>query len=157
MENLKNLEKRETSENTEKRETVCNLDHTEITGSTLPENQSILAIDWSVSRQINLTHSDSLIPFRTPAKKTKCPHGRQKSLCKDCGGSGICEHGKQKNNCKVCVNQSKLCVPHGNFKRTCRRCKNGIECITMETPETVVQEKRKSSVSGKILLARDSN
>ena len=24
-----------------------------------------------------------------------CPHGRQRSQCKECGGSGICEHGRQ--------------------------------------------------------------
>ena len=23
-----------------------------------------------------------------------CPHGRRRSQCKECGGSGICEHGR---------------------------------------------------------------
>lgn len=32
----------------------------------------------------------------------KCPHGKQKSFCKDCGGSQICEHNKHKSQCKDC-------------------------------------------------------
>ena len=32
----------------------------------------------------------------------KCEHGRQKSQCKDCKGSGICEHNRQKRVCKDC-------------------------------------------------------
>ena len=29
-------------------------------------------------------------------KRAKCEHGRQKSDCKECGGSGICAHGRNK-------------------------------------------------------------
>ena len=32
----------------------------------------------------------------------KCPHGRQRSFCKECGGSQICEHGRQRSICKEC-------------------------------------------------------
>ena len=31
-----------------------------------------------------------------------CPHGRRRSRCKECGGSGICEHGRQRFRCKEC-------------------------------------------------------
>ena len=31
-----------------------------------------------------------------------CPHGRQRSQCKECGGSGICEHGRERSKCKEC-------------------------------------------------------
>ena len=31
-----------------------------------------------------------------------CEHGRQRSQCKDCGGSGLCEHGRQRSKCKDC-------------------------------------------------------
>ena len=31
-----------------------------------------------------------------------CVHGRQRSRCKDCGGSGICEHGRERRQCKDC-------------------------------------------------------
>ena len=31
-----------------------------------------------------------------------CEHDRQRSKCKECGGSSICEHGRQRNTCKEC-------------------------------------------------------
>ena len=31
-----------------------------------------------------------------------CPHGRRRSLCKECGGGSICEHGRQRSKCKEC-------------------------------------------------------
>ena len=31
-----------------------------------------------------------------------CEHGRQRSTCKDCGGSGLCEHGWLRGRCKEC-------------------------------------------------------
>ena len=38
--------------------------------------------------------------------RTKCEHARQRSKCKDCGGSGICEHatggGGGRSGCKDC-------------------------------------------------------
>ena len=37
-------------------------------------------------------------------QKHKCPHGRQRSQCKQCGGSQFCEHGRRKDTCKQCMN-----------------------------------------------------
>ena len=34
--------------------------------------------------------------------KAICKHGRRRSGCKDCGGSGLCEHGRQRSKCKEC-------------------------------------------------------
>ena len=34
--------------------------------------------------------------------KKKCEHGRRRSICKDCGGSGLCEHGQRRSRCKEC-------------------------------------------------------
>jgi hypothetical protein len=31
-----------------------------------------------------------------------CQHNRQKSRCKECGGSQICQHNKIRNTCKEC-------------------------------------------------------
>ena len=63
-----------------------------------------------------------LCQFIEPVKKTikKCEHGKQKSQCKDCGGSGICEHGKRKAQCKDCGG-SGICE-HGKRKRICKDC-----------------------------------
>ena len=40
-----------------------------------------------------------------------CEHGREKSYCKECGGSGICPHGRNKRYCKDCGG-SQICA-HG--------------------------------------------
>ena len=32
-------------------------------------------------------------------KLVKCDHGRVRSQCKDCGGSGVCEHGRRRYSC----------------------------------------------------------
>ena len=50
----------------------------------------------------------------------KCEHGRQKSQCKDCHGSGICEHDRQKRLCKDCGG-SGICE-HKRIKNQCRDC-----------------------------------
>ena len=49
-----------------------------------------------------------------------CKHGKQKSYCKECGGSGICEHGRQKQSCKECGG-SQICE-HGRQKQSCKEC-----------------------------------
>tara|TARA_R110002126_G_scaffold19885_1_gene74367 strand:- start:1051 stop:1998 length:948 start_codon:yes stop_codon:yes gene_type:complete len=52
--------------------------------------------------------------------KKKCPHSRQRSQCKDCGGSEICEHNRQRSGCKDCGGVS-ICE-HDRQRRTCREC-----------------------------------
>ncbi len=54
-----------------------------------------------------------------------CEHNRQKSKCKDCGGASICEHNRQKSTCKECGGAS-LCV-HNRRKSTCKEC-NPMKC-----------------------------
>jgi hypothetical protein len=51
----------------------------------------------------------------------KCPHGRQKSRCKECGGVSICTHGREKSRCKECGGSS-IC-PHGRQKSRCKACR----------------------------------
>ena len=50
-----------------------------------------------------------------------CPHGRVRSLCKECGGSQICEHGRQRNQCKECGGKG-ICE-HGRQRHTCKECR----------------------------------
>lgn len=40
----------------------------------------------------------------------KCEHGRNKSECKDCGGSSICEHNLQRHQCKQCNDPIKVTI-----------------------------------------------
>ena len=49
-----------------------------------------------------------------------CPHGRRRSLCKECGGSGICEHGRERHQCKECGGAS-ICE-HGRQRSKCKEC-----------------------------------
>ena len=56
-----------------------------------------------------------------------CDHGRQKSHCKECGGSGICSHGRQKSRCKECGG-SAICS-HGRQKSRCKECGGSAFCI----------------------------
>ncbi len=62
-------------------------------------------------------------------KKTaykKCEHGKQKSRCRDCGGSSFCEHGKLKSKCRDCGG-SETCE-HGKQKSQCRDCGGSLFC-----------------------------
>ena len=49
-----------------------------------------------------------------------CPHNRQRSQCRDCGGVGICPHNRVRSTCKDCGGTSR-CV-HGKMKIYCREC-----------------------------------
>lgn len=57
----------------------------------------------------------------------KCPHNRQKSICKECGGSGICSHNKRKSRCKDCGG-SEFCL-HNKRKNQCKDCGGSQICI----------------------------
>jgi len=59
--------------------------------------------------------------------KCKCEHGRNKSLCKECGGVGICIHNRRKDICKECGGSS-ICQ-HNREKYTCKECGGVCICI----------------------------
>jgi len=56
----------------------------------------------------------------------KCEHNRQKSDCKDCGGSSICEHNRRKRTCKDCGG-SGICE-HNRIKYRCKDCGGSSIC-----------------------------
>jgi hypothetical protein len=58
----------------------------------------------------------------------KCIHNKQKSKCKECGGSSICIHDKQKYNCKECGGSS-ICI-HDKRKYSCKECGGSSLCKT---------------------------
>ena len=49
-----------------------------------------------------------------------CIHGRQKSRCKECGGSQICKHKRNKAYCKECGG-SQICE-HKKQRAQCKEC-----------------------------------
>ena len=56
-----------------------------------------------------------------------CKHRKQRSLCKECGGSSICEHGKIRSTCKECGGGS-ICL-HGKRRSRCKECGGGSICL----------------------------
>jgi hypothetical protein len=56
----------------------------------------------------------------------RCEHKRQKSTCKECGGSSLCIHKRQKNTCKECGG-SAICE-HKIQRATCKECGGSAIC-----------------------------
>ena len=65
--------------------------------------------------------------------KKKCEHGRERSRCKDCGGSGLCEHGRERSKCKDCGG-SGICK-HGRQRSKCKECGGGRPVTFLEATE----------------------
>ena len=55
-----------------------------------------------------------------------CEHKRQRFRCKDCGGSSICEHGRRRSQCKDCGGSS-ICE-HGRQRSQCKDCGGSSLC-----------------------------
>ena len=49
-----------------------------------------------------------------------CEHNIRRRICKECEGEGICEHNRQRSICKECRGSS-IC-PHGRQRFTCKEC-----------------------------------
>jgi hypothetical protein len=56
----------------------------------------------------------------------KCPHGKRKNRCKDCGGVSICLHMREKSTCRDCKGSS-FCT-HGRIKTQCKDCGGSSFC-----------------------------
>jgi len=54
--------------------------------------------------------------------QAECPHGRRKSRCTECGGSGLCQHGRRKSRCTDCGGSVQAKCPHGRQKSRCTEC-----------------------------------
>lgn len=55
------------------------------------------------SEEYNKTCTHCIENDKICKERNKCPHGRQKSICKDCHGSQICSHGRRKTRCRLCL------------------------------------------------------
>ena len=40
-----------------------------------------------------------------------CPHQRQRSRCKECGGTNVCPHQRQRSDCKECREEADTSMP----------------------------------------------
>ncbi|XP_057299286.1 uncharacterized protein LOC130629926 [Hydractinia symbiolongicarpus] len=59
-------------------------------------------------------------------KRTKCPHQKRRSECKECKGSQICPYERQRKQCKECKG-SQIC-PHKKLRYRCKECKGSQIC-----------------------------
>jgi hypothetical protein len=48
----------------------------------------------------NITEESNEVPKKS--SRHVCPHGRQKSRCRDCGGAAFCQHGRIRYDCRDC-------------------------------------------------------
>jgi len=89
--------------------------------------------------------------------KYKCPHGRQKSRCFDCGGVGICEHNLRKTRCIDCGG-SELCK-HYRFKFQCIACDGSNICIHNKQRQwcKICTDPVKVSIQGWIVNSKQSD
>jgi len=72
--------------------------------------------------------ADRVLSPSVPKKRIRklCEHKRQRSKCKDCGGSSICEHQRQRSKCKDCGGGS-FCE-HQRRRSQCKECGGGSFC-----------------------------
>ena len=55
-----------------------------------------------------------------------CPHKKQMSACKECGGAGICQHQRERRRCLEC--QGVDVCPHRRERRRCLECQGVDVC-----------------------------
>ena len=73
-----------------------------------------------------LPKSRSTLMEGASKQKKLCPHQRQRSRCKDCGGSSICEHQRIRRECRECGG-SAFCE-HQRIRSRCKDCDGGAIC-----------------------------
>ena len=95
--------------------------------SNLAALKKALSKDTSDSR-LEQDTGQGACDAQEPEKKkpNKCPHGKQKSRCIDCGGQALCEHKVQRYFCKKC-NGGRYC-DHGKQKHLCIECDGSAMC-----------------------------
>jgi len=83
----------------------------------------------------------------TSRKRKRCPHGRERSRCSECDGSGLCEHKQQITSCAICnqcihgihkyrcsVCDGRHLCEHDQVKYQCKKCKAARELHEEVTP-----------------------
>jgi len=79
-------------------------------------------------------------------KRVPCEHGRQRSLCKDCGGSGICEHGRRRSRCRDCGGAS-ICE-HRRVRTQCTDCRFARAAADAQEKAAAALEKAAAALGG---------
>ena len=77
--------------------------------------------DSEVMLHVDLQGILAPVPAMSTAKAAKrktarvgiCPHQRQRSKCKECGGASICPHQRRRSTCKECREEADTSMPAG--------------------------------------------
>ena len=40
--------------------------------------------------------------------RSRCPHDRERSKCKECGGASLCQHQRRRTQCKECREETSM-------------------------------------------------
>ena len=71
-------------------------------------------------------------------------YNRQRSKCKECGGSNICEHNRLRCQCKQCCGSS-ICE-HNSQRNNFKQCGGWVEHLRAQQPKKQLQVIRGSSI-----------
>jgi hypothetical protein len=76
-------------------------------------------------------------------QSSECPHQREKSKCKECGGSSICPHQRRRSTCTECWDP--IICPHQRIRSQCKECGGASLC-----PHQRIRSRCKESGVGSI-------
>ena len=104
-------------------------------------DQSVPEVDIPIPAPSRVTQirnlaTDLAAPVKSYTCKERrgiCQHNKQKSYCKECGGSQICIHKKNKSFCKECGGKG-ICI-HGKREYQCKECKGSAISASVNTTD----------------------
>ena len=77
-------------------------------------------------RRRGLGEADATGGAERKKPRSLCPHQRQRSQCKECGGGSICPHQRRRRQCKECGGAS-ICQ-HQRRRSECKECGGASIC-----------------------------
>ena len=84
------------------------------------ENSELAAAGGGASRRRRREEADTAGGAARKKPRSVCPHQRERSRCKECGGASLCQHQRIRSQCKECGGAS-IC-PHQRQRSRCKEC-----------------------------------
>lgn len=76
------------------------------TGGSLPDLTQLPEVERSAN--VWQQQQDESSSGIVKKNRVVCPHGRQKSRCRDCGGVAFCTHGRIRYDCRDCSSKKRM-------------------------------------------------
>jgi hypothetical protein len=93
--------------------------------SRCKKNVSTEGFDTKLDGAMNKCCKECLVKHKIISEKNKCEHGKRRTICRECSGTGICAHNRQRYTCKPC-NGASICE-HNQRRYDCKDCKDPID------------------------------